>query len=367
MPTSLLLTHAEHRQLVAALRVAVMPLQHSSMEGWLHSLVNALSGIVVADSAVLGVAKQNRPAHLASQGFPATLAADIVATGMTDEGANRVEKRGLAVWNQTTIVAGDWQEYWRDPAVNEVYLPNGIADTVGFCVGMPGTQQMGFAMLNAKQYGRDNFGDKGLALMELVLPAFEAGMRASQLREYQGRIGQILDLLGVGVLVCDISGRLLHQNTALTAILREERAAAALREEIARLVVSFCRAAGAPSKLTGDPIHNPASRTVNTSCGRYRLTATYWHDVLQAGYAVGVLVQELGRGALPRETLRNRYGLTEREIDVAALVVQGRRNAEIARILGISIHTAERHVERIFAKLDVQTRAAVGPKLRGDA
>jgi DNA-binding CsgD family transcriptional regulator/Tfp pilus assembly protein PilF len=52
----------------------------------------------------------------------------------------------------------------------------------------------------------------------------------------------------------------------------------------------------------------------------------------------------------------NRFALTGRELQVLALVAEGRRNAEIAEALGISDRTVERHLENITAKMGVGGR-----------
>jgi DNA-binding CsgD family transcriptional regulator len=52
------------------------------------------------------------------------------------------------------------------------------------------------------------------------------------------------------------------------------------------------------------------------------------------------------------------HGLTARELEVLRLVVGGKSNKEIAAALVISEHTAARHMQNIFAKLDVSSRAA---------
>lgn len=51
-------------------------------------------------------------------------------------------------------------------------------------------------------------------------------------------------------------------------------------------------------------------------------------------------------------------GLTSREEEVLALVAAGKTNREIAAELVISEHTARRHVQNIFTKLDLSSRAA---------
>jgi DNA-binding CsgD family transcriptional regulator len=56
--------------------------------------------------------------------------------------------------------------------------------------------------------------------------------------------------------------------------------------------------------------------------------------------------------------LASRLGITLREAEVLILLAAGRANKEIAGELGISSHTVVRHVENIYKKLDVHSRAA---------
>jgi DNA-binding NarL/FixJ family response regulator len=53
-----------------------------------------------------------------------------------------------------------------------------------------------------------------------------------------------------------------------------------------------------------------------------------------------------------------RAGLTARECEVLRLVASGRTNREIAAELVISEHTVARHLQNMFAKLDLPSRAA---------
>jgi DNA-binding NarL/FixJ family response regulator len=60
---------------------------------------------------------------------------------------------------------------------------------------------------------------------------------------------------------------------------------------------------------------------------------------------------------LPASPLRPPLGLTAREHEVLRLVAAGQSNAEIAETLVLSVHTVERHVANIFAKLGAHNRA----------
>lgn len=59
-----------------------------------------------------------------------------------------------------------------------------------------------------------------------------------------------------------------------------------------------------------------------------------------------------------QHTRRGTRTVTARELEVLRLVAAGRTNREIAKALGISERTVERHLGNIFRKLDVPNRAA---------
>lgn len=58
------------------------------------------------------------------------------------------------------------------------------------------------------------------------------------------------------------------------------------------------------------------------------------------------------------ERLRERYGLTQREAEVLLWISYGKPNRVISEILGISPRTVNKHLEQVFEKLGVETRAA---------
>lgn len=56
--------------------------------------------------------------------------------------------------------------------------------------------------------------------------------------------------------------------------------------------------------------------------------------------------------------LQGRLGLTEREAEVLLWISYGKSNADISQVLVISPRTVQKHLERIYEKLGVETRAA---------
>jgi HD-GYP domain-containing protein (c-di-GMP phosphodiesterase class II)/DNA-binding CsgD family transcriptional regulator len=71
--------------------------------------------------------------------------------------------------------------------------------------------------------------------------------------------------------------------------------------------------------------------------------------------AAGAVLAEAGQ---PAPTRRERpAGLSEREVEVLALMAQGCTNAQVAERLFISRRTAEHHAQHIYSKIGVSTRA----------
>ncbi len=71
--------------------------------------------------------------------------------------------------------------------------------------------------------------------------------------------------------------------------------------------------------------------------------------------AVTAVVEAAGQRA-PR--VERPAGLTEREAEVIAMLARGLQTRQVAHELGISVKTADRHVQNAYGKLGVSTRAA---------
>lgn len=83
--------------------------------------------------------------------------------------------------------------------------------------------------------------------------------------------------------------------------------------------------------------------------------------ILSPAVTAHLIRQVTADGTDQRRTAAERLvaTLTERELDVAHAVGQGRSNAEIAAELFMSLATVKAHISRIFAKLDASNRVQV--------
>jgi HD-GYP domain-containing protein (c-di-GMP phosphodiesterase class II) len=72
-------------------------------------------------------------------------------------------------------------------------------------------------------------------------------------------------------------------------------------------------------------------------------------------FAVRAVLEAAGQRS-PR--IERAAGLTQRETEVIGLLARGLQTKQIARVLGISVKTADNHIQNVYGKIGVSTRAA---------
>lgn len=83
--------------------------------------------------------------------------------------------------------------------------------------------------------------------------------------------------------------------------------------------------------------------------------------LLRAGDGYGQLRRSLSDG--PSADLHPLSALSPRESEIAKLICLGKQNKQIAYVTGLSVHTVENHLKRIYRKLSIQNRAALVSKV----
>ena len=154
---------------------------------------------------------------------------------------------------------------------------------------------------------------------------------------------RLLESLTDGVLVYDVAGAPIWHNAALS------RVRAAEPEWPHILTAARQLACGRDGER----------KEARTAAARYQLLATRIDHI--DAVIVTMRVQQSAPSAESDTamTLRTRYGLTRRELEVTRLLLRGQSNRDIATQLNISAHTARHHTERVLGKLGVRSRAAI--------
>jgi DNA-binding CsgD family transcriptional regulator len=134
---------------------------------------------------------------------------------------------------------------------------------------------------------------------------------------------------------------------------------------VTTLAHSLAQSAERTKSTAGNEWSVQATTSVRTHAASYALRASY---VAAARLGPGRTILVVGRRTSPQPldsgALRARFGLSRRELEVATLVVDGFGIADISQRMGISLHTARRHLERLYKKLGVHSRGEAQRLLR---
>ena len=87
-------------------------------------------------------------------------------------------------------------------------------------------------------------------------------------------------------------------------------------------------------------------------CVRTIMKGQYWIG----RESVSSLIDGLKRARRDRQNQRPKFGLTDRQAEIVAAIVEGLNNPEIAKQLGISQDTVKQHLTAVFDKCGVSTR-----------
>lgn len=369
---ALTLSSADVARLQAALYVLVSPLDHETTAAWRLAAFEHVRELLGADKGF----------HM----LPADGEALVVGPDADSDGYvawqtyyHKLDTGFLERRRALGLEVSDWSMVYDLAALKRTEIYNDFSARYGFLdpVAMtldlsPGSPPASLTFYHERE-DTPPFGARGLALLHLLLPAFKSGVRTClRLTRHRAELTHLIDRSGERLQLRGLTGRVLHETPALSALLAENPEAERVRHaitSIAHALVVLVR----PRKSTGAG-HEAVARQarvveaeLRTRGAQLRISGTILGDVLLSPEPVVVVRVEL-RGTRPvtDEALQSRHRLTPREVTVARLLALGMSNAEVAQALHVRARTAEQHTARVLSKLGVRSRSAVGAMLRGE-
>lgn len=370
---SVLFSQAQIARLSALISVLLSPLDADSIDDWRRDAGRALGALVNGEQLYFLAAPLPGVEVLWTEGMSETLRTAYSTRFVEDEGTRRVLRAGATAFNQSSIIAGDWAGYHADPMVNELFLPHGIHDAIGLLSQVeaedPNNGQWCRFLLGAARtpYGTELFGESGLAMMMLAAPAFEAGVASLVAAgSWRSSLAATFDSLVTPAWVFSATAhKLVHRNASAGLLLNEEPEAALVESAVSALARDLAQSAERTKSAAGNEWNVQAKTTVRTQTASYVLRGSYVAATkLGPTRTILVVARRTSPHPLDRDALRARFGLSQRELEVAALVVDGFGIVEISQRFGISLHTVRRHLERLYKKLGVHSRREAQRLLR---
>jgi DNA-binding CsgD family transcriptional regulator len=233
------------------------------------------------------------------------------------------------------------------PLYREFYAPRGIHSQIAFLLPAPPGIHVALAI---NRDGRD-FSDRERTLLAELRPHLVNLYRlVSQAEAIQPRDAALADE-GWSVVLVDDSGRVLQSNDVAVTIGRAAGVDLSVGARLDNLWPSM--SSPAVDRWTTARPSAPV-RVTGRAAVQMRLQRS----------PVGPHVLWIREPSRVTQKDAEALGLTPRQAQVALLLVDGCTNLAIAQRLGVTESTVRRHMEAIFDRLGVRTRAAVVGRLR---
>lgn len=357
------------QDLDAALRFALRAGETTDLDAFRCELLPGLRGLVPCDSLGYNEIDLERGTAIAFSDAP-------VFDG--------VERRFLDLAHQHPLVSfqrrGDLHarlisdflpvsRFHRLELYHDIYRPLGIEDQLAF--GLPGEC---IVAINLGRHKR-TFGERDCELLELVRPHLAAAYRRireqERVRALLGALDQGLAEHGAGVIELDEQGQIEYATEAAQELLEAYIGGYAherreVPERLRAWLDAHARACNSSSPALSSP--GPSSSggsslglVIDGARGRLRVRELR----VQARSSRRMLLLTEDRARPPAiEELRS-LGLTHRQAQLLRLLACGKSSRQIALELQISTATVSKHLEHIYARLGVSTRAQAIARVLG--
>lgn len=371
---SVRLSSADVRQVHAITEELLAPFAASSVGAWQRSVLRQCRELLGADMASFLLPHGEAP-PVVSEDIPREhwQAFFLKSRPLDSEWQMWKRQVNLGVVDRRRLWGGHLKRYLQSPYYREFVAPNRYFDALILTVPLMDRETVGpdgaagFWFHHQSERGR-RFGRRGLGIMSLLLPSFRAAVNAvASMPCHHAAFAHMCDALRVPLGVHTFDGRRVHWTPALTALVDGDPEGG----HLARAICAVPRQLNLLRCARLDPAPEMAfpERVVQTARGTYRISAALAPPSATSGGSdtILVMVRLMHHAAVadPRERHLRLCdaGLTIREAEVAVCIGDGKDTTGTANLLGISTHTVKRHLEKVYVKLGVSTRAEVGPAI----
>jgi DNA-binding CsgD family transcriptional regulator len=241
------------------------------------------------------------------------------------------------------------RQFHRLGLYQELFRRVGLEDQMAVSLAGPGSSEIGITLGRSRR----SFTERERLLLELLRPhlaqVYANAQAAGAMRQEVSVLQQGLERSGQEMVVLSREGRLRRMTprahdwlTTYFGPTRAEQLPEALRAWVSHQEAVLGRADDVP------PAREPLRVQRDGTC----LLVRHLCEAEQC-----LLLLEEQQTAVQSVSFEQ-DGLTRREAEVLQWVAQGKTNAEIGDILGISIRTVQKHLEHVYEKLGVETRTA---------
>jgi DNA-binding CsgD family transcriptional regulator len=331
-------------------------------DAWRRQVVETLRAFMDADRALMLLWQGNTPSANGDALPRAVVEEYLEHFAALDYGMARRDALGLTRWTRSLL--WDRRALLRSEYYREFALPHDLHDSVGVSIEIEGTPAHARVVF---LYGGaplpPDVAETMMRRVGLILPMLRSGLGIHlRYERWLGTVPSMLDRIGERLVLYSLAGRELHRNVTLRRTLAQDPDRDRILEGAEAVALAVAAYARRGVRDADGPTATPASsrRVVRTATGRYRLRGcVVGPEASDTESAVLVSVERITVEPPSPEALRDRFGLTLREVQVACLLVQRLTNDEIAGILGISSHTARHHTESILLKVGVKSRRSL--------
>lgn len=169
------------------------------------------------------------------------------------------------------------------------------------------------------------------------------GLDQTPLFDLSKRFLDIFDSIKIGIIVAT-----------------QENTVRAFNQTAQNLVEKYCEkciSKNRPMPGCFSKLHPPALSGASpvTCIACQQLSVSVWLTGSRPDLKI-IVIEDEAQHISPAELMS--LGLSQRQAEVMAWILAGKSNSEISTILGLSIRTVEKHVEKIFQHFGVETRNA---------